>query len=54
MQQQLRARDCYYLYELKEDGFKKLGRAQNPAEFEEKFKVNEKCLCKMYKFCVLY
>lgn len=35
-------RDYYYLYELKEDGFKKLGRAQNPAELEEKFKVNEK------------
>mgnify|MGYP004574083323 CR=1 FL=1 len=35
-------RDYYYLYELKEEDFKKLGRAQNPVELEEKFKVNKK------------
>lgn len=35
-------RDCYYLYELQENEFKKIGRAQSSIELEEKFKVSEK------------
>ena len=34
-------RDYYYLYEVTDDGFKKLGRSKNPKELEEKFKVHE-------------
>lgn len=36
------ARDYYYLYELVGDAFKKLGRAKNPKELEEKFGVMQK------------
>lgn len=35
-------RDYYFLYELKDNEFKKLGRAKSPPELEEKFHVREK------------
>ena len=35
-------RDYYYLYELVDNEFKKLGRATTPTELEEKFKIREK------------
>lgn len=35
-------RDYYYLYELIDNKFKKLGKARSPKELEEKFEVNER------------
>ena len=35
-------RDFYFLYEVVDGEFKKLGKAKNPAELEEKFKVRDK------------
>ena len=35
-------RDFYFLYEVVEGEFKKLGKAKNPTELEEKFKVRDK------------
>lgn len=37
-----RLRDCYYLYELREDKFTKLGRAKTPTELEVRFQVYER------------
>lgn len=36
------AREWYYLYALENGAFKKLGRAREPPELEEKFHVKEK------------
>ena len=36
------ARDYYYLYEVKDDVYTKLGRSRNPLELVEKFKVLER------------
>ena len=36
------ARDYYYLYEVKDDVYTKLGRSRNPLELVEKFKVPER------------
>ena len=36
------ARDVYYLYELVGDAYVKLGKAKEPPELEEKYKVREK------------
>lgn len=36
------SRDYYYLYELVDGGFKKLGRARSPVELEERFEVNKR------------
>ena len=33
------ARDYYFLYELADGSFRKLGRSRNPKELEEKFNV---------------
>lgn len=33
------SRDYYYLYQVVEDGIKKLGRAKTPPELEKKFRV---------------
>lgn len=38
------ARDYYYLYEVKDDVYTKLGRSRNPLELVEKFKVLERIL----------
>lgn len=35
-------RDFYFLYEVVDREFKKLGKAKNPTELEEKFKVRDK------------
>lgn len=35
-------RDFYFLYELVDGEFKKLGKACSPKELEDKFKVSEK------------
>ena len=35
-------RDYYFLYELIDGGLKKIGRAANPIELEEKFNVYER------------
>lgn len=35
-------RDFYFLYEVVDGEFKKLGKAKNPTELEEKFKVRDK------------
>lgn len=35
-------RDYYFLYELSGCSFRKLGRAKNPKELEEKFNVMQK------------
>ena len=35
-------RDYYFLYELNDDIFKKLGKAKSPLELEEKFKIHQK------------
>ncbi len=35
------ARDWYYLYKLENDVFKKLGKAREPPELEQKFGVYE-------------
>ena len=34
-------RDFYFLYQYENDGFKKLGKAKNPVDLEEKFHVND-------------
>lgn len=34
-------RDYYYLYQLVDGAFKKLGRGKDPGELERKFKVDE-------------
>lgn len=34
-------RDFYFLYELVDGAFKKLGKAKSPLELEEKFNVRE-------------
>lgn len=37
------SRDFYFLYEVNKDGtLKKLGRAKEPPELEEKYKVHER------------
>lgn len=36
------ARDYYFLYELKDGAFRKLGRSKSPPELEEKFGVSQK------------
>lgn len=36
------ARDYYYLYEVKDDVYSKLGRSKNPLELVEKFNVIER------------
>lgn len=36
------ARDYYYLYEVKDDVYTKLGRSRNPLELVEKFNVLER------------
>ena len=36
------SRDYYFLYELVDGSFKKLGRARSPKELEAKFDVNKK------------
>lgn len=36
------SRDFYFLYELKDGVFKKLGRAKNPPELTERFGVYQK------------
>lgn len=39
------SRDFYYLYEVQPDGsIKKLGKAKEPPELEEKYKVRERML----------
>jgi hypothetical protein len=35
-------RDYYYIYELIDSEFKKLGKAKNPTELEKKFIIYEK------------
>lgn len=35
-------RDFYFLYEVVDGEFKKLGKAKNTTELEEKFKVRDK------------
>lgn len=35
-------RDFYYLYEIVNGSFKKLGKAKTPLDLEEKFKIFEK------------
>lgn len=35
-------RDFYFLYEVVDGAFKKLGKAKSPLELEEKFKVHER------------
>lgn len=35
-------RDFYYLYELVDGEFRKLGRSKSPKELEEKFEVDKK------------
>ena len=36
------SRDFYYLYELIDGNFQKLGRAKSPQELEEKFEVDKR------------
>lgn len=36
------SRDFYFLYELVENGFCKLGKARSPTELEEKFRVYQR------------
>lgn len=36
------SRDYYFLYELVDGEFRKLGRAKSPKELEDKFDVDEK------------
>ena len=36
------SRDFYYLYELVDGSFKKLGRAKSPQELEERFEVDNR------------
>lgn len=36
------SRDFYYLYELVDGSFKKLGRAKSPQELEKKFEVDKR------------
>ena len=36
------ARDYYFLYELVDGKFKKLGRAKSPTELENKFEVDKR------------
>jgi hypothetical protein len=36
------ARDCYFLYELVNDEFKKLGKAKTPPDLVEKYDVKKK------------
>ncbi len=36
------ARDFYFLYELVDGEFRKLGRSRSPKELEEKFEVDKK------------
>ena len=36
------ARDCFYLYELIDDKYVKLGKAKEPPELEAKFNVRER------------
>lgn len=38
-------RDFYYLYELVDNKFKKLGKAHSPKELEEKFEVDKRLQC---------
>ena len=35
-------RDCYYLYQRADDGFKKLGRSKDPREMETKYEIFKK------------
>ena len=35
-------RDFYFLYELVDGAFKKLGKAKSPLELEEKFNIHER------------
>lgn len=35
------ARDFYFLYEVKDGEFKKLGKSNNPTKLEEKFNLKE-------------
>lgn len=37
-------RDTYYLYELVDGEFKKLGKAKTPLKLEEAYKLNEKLI----------
>lgn len=39
-------RDYYFLYELVDGEFRKLGRSKSPKELEEKYDVNKKLRCK--------
>ena len=39
------SRDWYFLYELMDGQFKKLGKSRSPVELEEKFHVRER-MCK--------
>lgn len=39
------ARDFYFLYELVDGKFKKLGKARSPNELEEKFEVDKRLRC---------
>lgn len=36
------SRDFYFLYELVDGEFRKLGKSRSPKELEEKFEVNKK------------
>lgn len=36
------SRDFYYLYELEDGVFKKLGKSKSPPELERKFRVDER------------
>ncbi len=36
------SRDYYYLYEVSDGEFKKLGKAKSPPELEEKYRVHER------------
>lgn len=36
------SRDYYFLYELTDGKFKKLGRAKSPTELEERFEVDKR------------
>ncbi len=36
------SRDYYFLYELVDGSFKKLGRARSPKELEEKYDVDKR------------
>jgi len=36
------SRDYYFLYELSDNEFKRLGKSRSPLELEEKYRLNER------------